>query len=94
MNTPNGTVAVKNEVPPTQAALNAAWDRLGELTVVIDNLSQRLEPAISPAPTCDDRKCGAEVPAASPLTENIQRIGYSIESSKARLVALTHRLDL
>lgn len=46
MHTPNGTVTsgiaacvngmvVKDEVRPTQAALDAVWDRMGELTVTI-----------------------------------------------------------
>lgn len=96
MNGQGGTtaVAVKEEVRPTQAALDAVWDHLGELNSTIDHLSNRLEPAISPAPVGGN--CGAEVdePIVSPLTVNIQRIGYSIESAKARLASLISQLDL
>lgn len=105
MHTPNGTVAggtaacgngmvVKDEVRPTQAALDAVWDRLGELTVTIDHLSNRLEPAISPAPVGGNCGADAEAPIVSPLTVNIQRIGYSVANAEARLSALINRLDL
>lgn len=103
MSTPNGTltgpvfvsgVVVKDDVRPTQAALNEVWDRLGILTTTIDQLSNRLKPALCPAPIGEGCCTEVAVPTVSPLTVEIQRIGDFVASAEGRLAELIGCLDL
>jgi len=96
MSTPNGTltgpafvsgVVVKDEVRPTQAALDAAWGHIEQLNLTI-------EPATCPVPIEDGCAGVSPVPIVSPLTESVQRIGYAVENARCRLAVLIRSLDL
>ncbi|NBD82468.1 MULTISPECIES: hypothetical protein [Citrobacter] len=102
MNGISGTLMTGNaachtvaEESPTQNALNTAWDNIAQLNSAIDQLSKRLEPVISPAPTAEDR-CQEETKTliVSPLTVNIQRLGNSVSYARIRLAEITRRLEL
>lgn len=83
------------EESPTQNALNTAWNNLAQLNSAIDQLSKRLEPITSPAPNVGESYPEeTKAPIASPLTENIQRIGNSVANARVRLTEITRRLDL
>ena len=103
MSTPNGTltgpafvsgVVVKDEVRPTQAALDAAWGHIEQLNLTIEHLSERLKPATCPVPIEDGCAGVSPVPIVSPLTESVQRIGYAVENARCRLAFLIRSLDL
>ncbi|MFB5948409.1 hypothetical protein [Klebsiella pasteurii] len=90
----NCAVKQQETIAPLPAAVNVAWDKVGDLHTTIDYLSQRLVAVINPAPVPGGNACASEQVDSAPLTESIKRLGNSVADAREKLAMLIKQLDL